>query len=199
MTRQLSREPLDLDPLCLQKMFKAAARAYGTSSTCFISTCIWSDISYLLKQTESTKTRQLSREQLDLDRFCLQNILKPPNAHMAQVQLVYDQIFHIPISKPSGPWPGSSHESRQIWIHFVYRNVLEPPHEHIAKVPLVSYPLMYDQIFHIPISKQSRPYSGSSQESCLIWIYFVYKESRPWSGSSHESRLIRIYFVYKNV
>ena len=131
--------------------------------------------------------------------FCLQNILKPPNAHMAQVQLVYDQIFHIPISKQSGPWPGSSHESRQIWIHFVTRNVLEPSHEHIAKVPLVSHPLMYDQIFHIPISKQSRPYSGSSQESCLIRIYFVYKGSRPWSGSSHKSRLIRIYFVYKNV
>ena len=52
MTRQLSREPADTDPPCLQKRLKAAARAYSTSSTCFISTYVWSDISYPHKQTE---------------------------------------------------------------------------------------------------------------------------------------------------
>ena len=86
--------------------------------------------------------------------------------------------------------------------------------EHIAQVPLL---LVYDQIFQISISKQSRPWSGSSHESCFISICIVYKnilklqhefiaqvplvydqifrisiskQRRPWSGSSHRSRLI---------
>ena len=44
--------------------------------------------------------------------------------------------------------------------------------EHIAQVPLV---LVYDQIFQISTSKQSRPWSGSSHESCFISICIVYK------------------------
>ena len=43
----------------------------------------------------------------------------------------HDQILHIPLSKQSRPWSGSSHESRLIWIYFVYKNVSKPPHEHI--------------------------------------------------------------------
>ena len=103
---------------------------------------------------------------------------------------MYGQILHIPVSKESRHWSGSSYESRLIGIYFVYKkNVLKPPHEHITQAPLV-----YDQILHIPVSKQSRPWSGSSHESRLIWIYFVYKNvSKP----QHEHIWSDIYFPHK--
>ena len=44
-------------------------------------------------------------------------------AYNTEVHLWYDQIFHISINeKQSRPLSDSSHESRLIWIRFVYKD-----------------------------------------------------------------------------
>ena len=79
----------------------------------------------------------------------------------------------------------------------------------------LSSPLVLDQIYNISISKQSRPRSGSSCKSCLVWVCSVcrsvkrrlhevkgyYKSADKWSSSpllflNKKNRFLILYSLY---